>query len=70
MTDIIQQSEADRIVARGREERASKMAQGLKPSEEKPTMNLAPAIRQENRAQYEERCSKHGIAGNFKDSDK
>ncbi len=70
MTDITPQTEADRIVARGREERASKVAQGLKPSEEIPKMSLTPPTRQETREQYLRRCEEHRINSNFKDSDK
>jgi len=70
MTDITPQTAADRIVARGREERASKVAQGLKPSEEIPKMSLTPATRQETRAQYLHRCEEHGINSNFNNSDK
>ena len=69
MTDIISQSESDRIVAQGREERASKIAHGLKPAEEVPKMNLTNPTRAETRDQYLKRCAEHRISSNFKDSD-
>ncbi|GEM_PF-1497282 len=69
MTDIIPQTEAKRIVARGREERAMRMAQGLKPSEEIPKMDLTPPTKQETREEYIRRCEEHHLPSKFKDSD-
>lgn len=70
MTDIISQSESDRIVAQDREARASRIAHGLKPDGEVPKMSLGPQIPKETFKQYEERLKKHGIMSSFKDSDK
>ncbi|MBD3281676.1 hypothetical protein GF391_02925 [Candidatus Uhrbacteria bacterium] len=65
MNDTNTQSASDRIVARGREERAQKMSQGLDPAEEVPKMQLTGKTQKETRAQYLKRCAEHRINSNI-----
>ena len=69
MSDSSTQSAADEIVARGREERAAKRAQGLDPSEEVPKLQLMGKTQKETREQYLKRCSEHRLHTNFVDKD-
>jgi len=65
MTDTNSQSASDRIVARGRQERAKKISQGLDPSEEVPKLQLTGKTQKETRDQYLQRCEQHRIRSNF-----
>jgi hypothetical protein len=65
MTDTNSQSTSDEIVARGRQERAAKIAQGLDPTEEIPKLSLTNKTQKETREQYLKRISEHRIHSNF-----
>ena len=69
MSDTNTQSASDRIVAQGREERASKLAQGLDPTEEIPKLSLTSKTQAETREQYLKRCDEHRIRSSFAESD-
>jgi len=67
MTDANLQSESDRIISRGREERAAKLAQGLDPAEEIPKMQLTAKTQAETKDQYLKRVAEHKISSNLVD---